>query len=142
MNRNQKLISPENLGSAIVEGLELYRHSVRLTVDRCGAKAINNLARKTKDTAPFNAKHHGRHYVDCIATKKTVDRTNGNTYTWYVKAPCHRLTHLLVDGHRIVDSKGNEVGHASPNPFLKNAVEEVTEQYQNDVIEAVKKLDS
>lgn len=137
MNKNQKMISPENLGSAIVEGLELYRNSVRLTVDKCGAKAINNLVRKTKDTAHFDAKHHGKHYVDCIAKKAEKGRTGATTYTWYVKAPCYRLTHLLINGH----AKRNG-GRTKKDPFLKNAVEEVTEQYQNDAIEAVKKLDS
>ena len=130
---NNNIISPEQLSSAVSEQLELYRKSVELKVDRCAAKATKELVRITKDTAPFNAKHHGRHFVHCIASKREKSRIGVSTYTWYVKAPCYRLTHLLVNGHATKD------GRRTPkDPFLKNACDKVLPEFEQDVIKAVK----
>ena len=126
------IISPEQLSNAISEQLELYKKSVELQIDKAGAKAVKNMVRITKDTAPINLKHHGRHYVSCIASKREKSRTGPAVYTWYVKPPCYRLTHLLVNGH--VTKNG---GRTRKDPFLKNACDKVLPEFENDVIKAV-----
>ncbi|MDE6730873.1 MAG: hypothetical protein K2J71_08900, partial [Oscillospiraceae bacterium] len=68
------MISPEALGDAISEQLELYQKSVETKIDKHAAQAAKELVRITKNTAPFNAKHHGRHFVNCIASKKEKSR--------------------------------------------------------------------
>ena len=50
-----------------------------------------------------------------------------------MKAPCHRLTHLLVHGHETRDG-----GRTRPDPFLKNALDRVLPEYERDVEEAIK----
>lgn len=126
-------VTPEQLGAAIGEQLAMYQRSVEQELDKCGAKAIRNLVQITKNTAPMSAKHRGRHYVECIASRKENSRIGTSTYTWYVKAPCHRLTHLLVNGHATKNG-----GRTRKNPFLQNACAQVQAEYEQDVMEAVK----
>ena len=128
------IIKPADLTRVIGNTLEMYSDSVRERVDKAGKKAVDELVRITKDTAPYNQKHHGRHFVDCIAADTRKSRTSGNVYTWYVKKPCYRLTHLLVHGH--MNRSGTK--RVKGSPFLQNAWDKVRPAYEHDVEEAVK----
>ncbi len=137
------IISPETLSCAVSEQMKLYQKNVELKLDGYGAKAMKELVRITKDTAPLNVKHHGRHYVDCIASRKEKSRIGITTYTWYVKAPCYRLTHLLIKSHPTRKGTGKTVGkHAkdetSANKFLENAVNQVRDEYMKKVKDGLK----
>lgn len=122
----------EGIGDAIAEELGLYQREVQEKLNKAGRKAIKELERKTKDTAPFNAGAYHQHYADLIATKEEPSRLGDNTYTWYVKAPGHRLTHLLVHGHETKDG-----GRTKADPFLANALEAVLADYEREVEEAL-----
>lgn len=126
-------IKLEELGGAVAKELTLYQKEVQAKVNKAGAKAIKDLERKTKDTAPFNARVYHRHYTDLIATKTEKSRTGDDRHTWYVKAPGHRLTHLLVHGHATKDG-----GRTKADPFLSNALGSVLPEYEKAVKEAVK----
>lgn len=128
-----KSISVQDLGDAIAKELSLYGKNVQGNVNKAGRKAIKELGRKTKDTAPFNARAYHKHYVDLIATKTEQTRTGDDVHIWYVKPPGHRLTHLLVRGHDTKDG-----GRTKGDPFLENAVAEVLPTYEEDVKEAIK----
>lgn len=128
-----KGIKLEQLGDVIGKELTLYSAEVRDKVNKAGAKAIKELERKTKDTAPYNARAYHRHYADLIATKSETSRTGDKTHIWYVKPPGHRLTHLLVHGHDTKDG-----GRTKADPFLQNALDAVLPEYERDVEEALK----
>ena len=130
---NSNRVTLEELGGAIAEQLTLYGNGVQERVNKAGRKAIKELERKTKDTAPYNAKAYHKHYVDQIATKTEKSRTGDETHIWHVKPPGHRLTHLLVRGHETRDG-----GRTRGDPFLQNAIEDVLPDYEKDVEEAVK----
>lgn len=132
---SKELISPADLSAVLTEELTLYAEDIQKEIDNAGKKAVDDLVRITKDTAPYNAKHYGKHFVDCIAgnTKKRKYGV-GNIYTWYVKPPCYRMTHLLVHGHMNRTGTGRVKG----NPFLHNAWEKVRMKYEKDVEEAIK----
>lgn len=121
------------LGDAIAQELTLYATEVQESVDKAGRKAVQELVRITKDTAPFDATNYGRHYVDQIAAKSETSRIGLSRHIWYVKAPGHRLTHLLVHGHATPDG-----GRTKADPFLQNALDDVLPQYEHDVEEALK----
>lgn len=128
-----KGVKLENLSGAITKELTVYTKDVQEKVNKASRKAIKELERKTKDTAPFNARVYHRHYVDLIATQSEKSRTGDEKHTWYVKPPGHRLTHLLVNGHDTRDG-----GRTKADPFLRNALDAVLPDYEKEVEEAVK----
>lgn len=130
---NSNRVTLEELGGAIAQELTLYRQEVQDGVNKAGRKAIKEVERKTKDTAPFNARAYHQHYVDQITTKTEKARTGDETHTWYVKSPGHRLTHLLVRGHETRDG-----GRTEADPFLQNALDDVLPDYEREVEEAAK----
>lgn len=121
-------ITPDNLGQAIVQELTTYHKDVLTRVNMASEAAVKSLVKKTKATAP---KRSGR-FRKNIASK-TILGEQGNRYVWYVKAPDHRLTHLLVHGH---EKAGG--GRVDGDPFLKNALDEVLPEYESAVEEAIK----
>ena len=123
-----KGIKLEDLGGAIAKELTVYGKEMQDRVNKAGRKAIKEVERKTKDTAPFNAQAYHQHYADLIATQTESSRTGDETHTWYVKPPGHRLTHLLVRGHETKDG-----GRTDGDPFLQNALDDVLPDYEKDV---------
>lgn len=124
-----KTIKPADIGAAIEEELTTYHKDVLARVNLASEEAVKALVKKTKATAP---KRSGR-FRKNIASKKILG-DYGNRYVWHVKAPDHRLTHLLVHGH----AKKNG-GRVKGDPFLANALDEVLPAYEEAVKEAVKK---
>lgn len=120
------------LGEVIGEELKLYTFETNEKVYKAGQKAVKELERITKDTAPFDAGVYHKHYVDMIATKSERRRTGVTVHTWYVKAPGYRLTHLLVHGHENRDGS-----RTAGNPFLEHALDRVLPQYEKDIEEAL-----
>lgn len=127
-----KSVTPGALGEAIAQELTLYGKNVQDKLYKAGSKAVKELERKTKDTAPFNARAYHAHYADMITSKSERTRT-GSVHTWFVKPPGHRLTHLLAKGHATKDG-----GRTRADPFLSNALDAVLPEYEKAVEEAVK----
>lgn len=126
-----KKTSVDDFADALNQILNDYVDNVNEGVYKAGRKAIKELERKTIDTAPIGRRGKFR---EAIASKSTrPDRLGRSTHIWYVKAPHYRLTHLLVHGH--ATRKG---GRTRADPFLKNALEDVKKQFEDDVKEAVK----
>lgn len=130
---NSNRVTLEELGDAIAKELTVYGKNVQNQVNKAGRKAIKEVERKTRDTAPYNARAYHQHYADLIATKTDTARTGDETHTWYVKPPGHRLTHLLVHGHETRDG-----GRTTASPFLQDALDDVLPDYEKAVEEAVK----
>jgi hypothetical protein len=120
----------EGLAGAIEQTLTTYHESVVEKIDAAGDAAVKRLVKLTRATAPEGArKSYKRH----IASKRLAKTNRGSTHVWYVKEPDHRLTHLLVHGHATKNG-----GRTKPNPFLKNALDQVLPEYENAVKEAIK----
>lgn len=129
---NSSRVSIDELSGAIEKELKLYSEAVQEKINKAGSRAIKELERKTKDTAPFNARAYHRHFVDCIATKAEDSRTGDKKFIWFVNAPAYRLTHLLVHGHETRDG-----GRTKADPFLKNALDDVLPDYEKAIKEAI-----
>ena len=125
-----KSIKPQNLSAAIEEELTLYHKDVLERIDAAGETAVKDLVKKTKATAPVASGSFKKN----IAWKKVDKGLNHKAFVWHVKAPDHRLTHLLVHGHATRTG-----GRTKANPFLKNALDAVLPAYEKAVEEAVKK---
>ena len=130
---NSNRVTLEELAGAITQELTAYAKDVQEAVNKRGRKAIKDVERRTKDTAPFNARAYHQHYADLIATKSEKGRTGDEKHIWYVKPPGHRLTHLLVRPHETRDG-----GRTQGDPFLQNAMDAVLPDYEKEVEEAVK----
>lgn len=123
-------IGVDQLGAAIQQELTIYTDSVVRAVDAESEKAVKELVTKTKASAPVGYRGSFRKSI----TSKLLKRTNrGSTYVWYVKAPDHRLTHLLVRGH----AKKNG-GRTRGNAFLQTALDEVLPAYEAKIKEAIR----
>lgn len=125
-----KSIKPTDLGKALAEQLTLYSEDVIEKVNAAGEKAVKALVKKTKATAP---KRSGDYRKSLTSVEKENPATGDKVFTWGAKAPHHRLTHLLVNGHQ----KQNG-GRVPGDPFLENALAEVLPEYEKDVEEAIK----
>lgn len=123
-----KTLKAAELGKVLGDELTIYSREVTDEVNRLSEEEVKDLAKKTKSTAPVLT---GR-YKKNIASKLLKATDRGNTYVWYVKAPEHRLTHLLVHGH------ATPGGRTEENPFLQKALDEVLPAYEKKVEEAVR----
>jgi hypothetical protein len=128
-----KSIAPDKLGEAIRERLKLYHEDVVEKVDKVGLRAVKDLVEETAITAPRRTGAFRR-----AITYKKADGKAGNcaTFIWGVKAPYHRLTHLLVHGHPT--SKG---GRVPGDPFLEKALGKILPEYEKQVEEALQDAD-
>ena len=127
---NRIIVQSDRLTNAVLEMVREYHEDVSDKVYKVGHKAIKELERKTIDTAPIGRRGEFRPH---IASKSERDRLDRMKHTWYVKAPEYRLTHLLVHGHKLWWG-----GRARANPFLKNALADVLNDYIEDVEKAIK----
>ncbi len=126
-------LRPEQLGEAIAETLGLYREEVNEKLTTVGRKHMKMLVSKTRETAP-KGKRKGQNFASSItSTEKSDSRITSSRFIWHVKAPNHRLTHLLVHGHATKNG-----GRTKADPFLQNALDEVLPEYEKAVEEAVK----
>ena len=126
MSRN---IRPNDLGAAITNELTVYHKNVIERVNECGREAIKKLVKKTKATAPVGERGSFKKNI----TSQETDAGRGmKRFTWGVKAPDHRLTHLLVNGHATKNG-----GRTAGDPFLADALAQVLPEYEKDIEEAV-----
>lgn len=126
-------VTPDKLKRAIEQELTIYGEEVNESLREVTRHSMAKLVSLTKKTAPRG--HRGtfrRNIAGDFAGLAKSSRTI--RATWYVKAPEHRLTHLLVHGHATRNG-----GRTKPDPFLANALAEVLPEYEQAVKEALKK---
>ncbi len=122
-------ITITKLSPKMQEILNGYASKVTDKVKVLAKETAADLTKNTKKDSPRKTGDYRRH----ITNKKTSESSTGAIYTWYVKDPEYRLTHLIAKGHRLVvgGGKGNktplEVGKTKGNNFLsKNVIEAET----------------
>ena len=93
------IVNPDNLDSAVNDILTDYYNGTTEEIKKASARAIRQCRDEIKAHITFT--EHTGDYVMAMTTKKTAESTSGAEYTWYVKAPHYRLTHLLEKGHAL-----------------------------------------
>lgn len=128
------IIGIEKLSAEIDKELKLYSTEVKDKLDKLARKYSSELVKKTKATAPVGDRKFDK-YRDSIKSKKLSENLNEIKYIWYVdsKNSNYRLTHLLVHGH----AKRNG-GRTRENHFLRNAVNEIEQDYIKELEEVIK----
>jgi hypothetical protein len=116
------VIKVADLHVEIKETLTQWHRGINSGIDFESQKAVENLEKITKATAPEGKRGSFRRNITSGVKKKMKWAT---TYAWYVKSPDYRLTHLLVHGHATKDG-----GRTEANPFLHNALDQVLPAYE------------
>lgn len=124
-------IKASDLGDAIAEQLGLLCEEKVEEVNAAGERAIKKLVSLTKKTAPKDSGDFAR---SLTYVEKENPVTGDKTFIWGAKAPHHRLTHLLVNGHPTVN--GDRVPGDS---FLEQALDTVLPEYEREVEEVLTK---
>lgn len=120
-----------DLEDAINRELTLLSREVTETLKKEAKNHMDELVKETKKTAPVG--HRKKHYRDNISSKMTKNDVNGATYTWYVKGPDYRLSHLLEHGHATRDG-----GRVEGTHFIERASEPIIADYIQKVEEAIR----
>lgn len=126
-----KSIRPNQLATALQEQLVIYSKEVQEGVNEAGRTAMKKMVKLTKASAPVGER--GK-FKRAITMTEESTGIGDKRFTWHVKAPEHRLAHLLVHGHATKDG-----GRTKADPFLKNAVDTVLPEYEQAVEEAIQK---
>ena len=126
------VLDPMKLGEALAEQLALYQEELVEQLDVCGEKHIKKLVKLTKNTAP---ERNGDFKRSITYKKHAADWKEPSTFEWGVRAPHHRITHLLVNGHPT--TKGDRV---PGDPFLQDALDVVLPEYEKEVEEILKNV--
>lgn len=128
-----KRVDISELDTALQQILDEYHKDVTERVDVASEETAKRLVRLTKDTAPRGNRKKYWKYITYSEVEKNKASFAGKTFVWHVKSPEYRLTHLLVHGHALVNG-----GRTRPNPFLHNAVDTVTPEYEAKIVEAIR----
>lgn len=106
------------LSPKIQETLNSFASSVTDKVKNLAKETAEELTENTKRDSPTRTGKYKKH----ITNKKTKETSTSSIYTWYVKDPEYRLTHLIANGH----AKRNG-GRTKGNDYLsKNVIEAET----------------
>lgn len=124
-----KAIKPGELAAAVQKELAVYSEGVVERVNAAGQESSEKLRKLTKASAPVASGSFRKN----IAVKQLAAGNGMKKFIWHVKAPDHRLTHLLVHGHATANG-----GRTKSDPFLKKALDVVLPEYEKAVEEAVK----
>jgi hypothetical protein len=129
------------VSAALEAQLSRYNEELNDKLTTAVEESINQLVKLTKASAPRG--HRSQYRKNITADRRDLKRAKRGAHggfhgrvtsaTWYVKAPDYRLTHLLVYGHL----KRNGVDRTRANPFLQNAIDQVTPEYERKVKEII-----
>lgn len=131
-------ISTEEFAEALELQLGQYNESVIKGMKKAAAQAVKDCDKAIKDSITFHQSPAGR-YVKSFMTKKTEEGPTTIEYTWYVKAPEYRLTHLLEFGHRTRIKTAHYGGTAETRafPHIKHGEKVGTESFEKYLAEVL-----
>lgn len=124
-------IQIQELNDAIQNALQDYNKSVIAGLKKKTNKAMSDLVKNTKATAPVGKRT--KHYKDSISSKTLSESEYGITKLWYVRGADYRLSHLLNNGHQLKNG-----GRYSGTNFIGKAVDHILPWYIAEIEEVIK----
>lgn len=128
---NSSKVDIDSLDIAIKETLELYHENIINGIKKQTEKSAKELRDETKKQK-FDKDTDN--YRKAISVKKTYENNRSCTWTWYVKPPYHRLSHLLEKGH----AKRNGGRKTKAYHFISRATTKIGDEYVRLVTEVIK----
>ncbi len=116
------------LSPKMQEMLNSYAGKITEKVKVLAKETATDLAKNTKKDSPVRTGKYKRH----ISVEKTKETSTKAIYTWFVKDPEYRLTHLIANGH----AKRNG-GRTKGNDYLSKNVIEAEKNFMNGVKEII-----
>ena len=111
----------EDFGDVVFAMLEEFSQEVCDGLKEVAEESTEDLVQGTVQDAPKDRPKFNK----AIAKQKVSETATAVTWAWYVKAPHHRLTHLVAFGHGIKNG-----GRTKSNDFLKTNYERVKREYE------------
>lgn len=118
-----KRVKATDVGAALANTLSIYNEEVQEGLYNATKHSMEDLVKKTKATAPVLTGSFKKRI-----TSTEIKMPRGVRFVWHVKAPDHRITHLIVHGHPKADG-----GRTKTNPFLQNALDSVIPDFEEEV---------
>jgi len=125
-------ISNVDLERLVGEALAEYGSDVETTVREVAEDVGKEAVKKLKSTSPTGTGAWKGHYKSGWKTKK-----DGNKVTVHNKK--YQLTHLLENGHDVINKKGEVIGHAGARKHIKPVEEWVQEEYENKLKQKIER---
>lgn len=128
---NSSKVDIDSFDVMLKKTLDLYHEDIIKGIKKQTEKSAKKLRDETKKQK-FD-KDTGD-YREAISVKKTYENSRSCTWTWYVKPPYHRLSHLLEKGH----ARRNGGRKTKAYHFISRATTKIGDEYVRLVTEVIK----
>lgn len=128
-------VSIENLPEAIDNEFKIYSKEVMDQIKEITKDTAKDLVTETKSRAPGPGPRRWK-YRNAITYSITKDTPNDFIATWHVKAPEHRLTHLLENPH-VMKNQYGVFGQYPGRRFIRESLEIVAPNYERKIGKAI-----
>ena len=119
-----KKISLFELSKELKLVLDEYSSNIIQDMKKVTKETAEELKKDTKRDAPKKTKEYSKH----ISCKLTNENAKSITYTWYVKDPEYRLSHLIIKSHKMPHG-----GNSKSNDFLEKDEQKAVENYKKKI---------
>lgn len=137
---NYKNIKIDELSDTIQKMLNSNAGKITSRIKDLSKDSAQELTKLTKRDAPVKTKEFKKH----ISCKLTRENSTSAVYTWYVKSPEYRLTHLIAKGHDLyvgAEKKNKipkKIGRAKGNDFLEKNLVVIQNKFEEGVKNIIK----
>lgn len=128
---SNQFVQIDELNSAIQNALDDYNKAIVTGIKTNTKKAMNDLVKNTKATAPVG--NRSKHYKDSISSKTLEESEFGITKVWYVQGSNYRLSHLLNNGHALRNG-----GRYPGTNFIGKALDAIIPWYTEKIEEVIR----
>jgi len=128
---NSSKVDIDSFDVMLKKTLDLYHENIINGIKKQTEKSAKELRDETK-----KQKFHRDtgEYRRAISVKKTYENSRSCIWTWYVKPPHHRLSHLLEKGH----ARRNGGRKTKAYHFISRATTKIGDEYVRLVTEVIK----
>ena len=121
-------IKISNLSETINKELNIYSSEITERIKDVAKEITEELVKNTRNDAPKRTGKFKKH----ISMKKTQETSRSVIFTWFVKDPEYRLSHLIAKGHKLKNGK-----ESKKNDFIEKNEKIAIEKYEKNVKEVI-----